>query len=123
MAVDIPAQIRAGIAKAKAETVGMMVDVGHLPVIGRDSSGPIYADNPIIRQAIVEDIGVPVTTEAGTERVATSKLTILDPFVVDDFDIFIVNGVQSNIAKHEGLLDPDGVPYYKIVYLGKGNFR
>jgi len=123
MAIDVPAKIRAGVAKARAETLNMMVDVGHIRVIGRDENGPVYSPSTITRKAIVEDVGEAVVGQDGNERLSASKLTFLEPVEVDEFDIFVLKGVQLNVAKRAGLLDPDGVPYFVEVWLGQGRWR
>lgn len=122
MPIDVPTKIRNGIARAKLELDGMMVDVGHIPVTGRDATGPIYG--PLVtRRAIVEEVGSAVVDANGTERLAEDKLTFLEPVVVDLLDIFQIKGVQKNVAKRSGLLDPDGVPYFTEVWLGVGQWR
>jgi len=121
--VDVPAKIRAGIAKAKAILDPMMVDVLHLAVVGRDQHGPVYADEPITRRALVEDVGEVVVTDSGEERMAATKLTFLEPIPIDELDVFTVNDKELNVARRQGLLDPDGVPYYSEVLLGRSRFR
>lgn len=122
MPIDVPTKIRNGIARAKAELDGMMVDVGHIPVTGRDATGPIYGPK-VMRRAIVEEIGSAVVDQNGTERLAEDKLTFLEPVIVDLLDIFEIKGVQKNVAKRSGLLDPSGTPYYTEVWLGVGQWR
>ena len=122
MAIDTPTLIRNGIAQAKRELLPMMVDVGHIPVVGRDATGPVYG-NKVTRKAIVEQVGSSVIADDGNERMASDKLTFLEPVVVDLLDVFEINGVQQNVAKRTGLLDPAGVPYFAEVWLGVGRWR
>jgi hypothetical protein len=107
-------------AKRIVDTVVGMPEVQHIPVEGRDQHGPLYGD-PIIRQAIVEDVGEAVVGEDGVQRQSTTKLTFLEPVSVDLLDKFIVPGdeTEHRVAKRGGLAQVDGVPYYAEVWLGR----
>lgn len=110
--------IRSAVAVAKSVVQSLMVDVEHLMVVGRDQWGTTYAD-PVTRQALVEDVGEAVVDEDGNNRQATSKLTFIEAVPVDPLDRFIVNGVESSVAKRGGLLQPSGTSAYVTeVWLG-----
>lgn len=121
MATSIPDKIRNGLAKAKLKLDSIMVDIQQLPTTGRDQHGPTHGD-PVDWRAIVEYVGESVIGDDGQEHLTTAKLTILEPIDVKTADLFILKGEEQNIAKVESLLDPDGVPYYAVVWLGRGKF-
>jgi hypothetical protein len=119
MALDIPGLIHSVVATAKAIVSSALVDVEHIMVTGRDQWGTTWAE-PVTRQAIVEDVGDPVVGDDGNERLSTSKLTFIEPIPVDMFDKFVVNGVESDVAKRKGVLQPDGtMSYVSEVWLGR----
>ena len=117
--------IRDGVATAKQLLLqnGLMMAVKHWKVVGRDASGPVHATSAVTVEAVVEDSGEAVVGDDGNERQASQKLTILEPYTVDEFDIFEVNGVQLNVARKRGPLDSTGTPFMLEVWLGTGSWR
>jgi len=124
MAFDIDALITRGIAVAKQKVATVMVPVDHYMVIDRDQSGPILAEEPVIRDAIVEDESIEVIENDGTSSMTSSKLTFLEPVPVDDGDQFVLpDGRSGQVAKRGGLMRADGTRFYSEVWLGKRNVR
>ncbi len=122
--MNLPELLRSALTAASSAVDSLKVEVGHLRAIGRDVHGTVYATVPESVRPIVEEVGESIVDENGNDRMATSKLTFLEPIAVSMEDLFIVDGVEHNVAKRGGLRDPDtGMTYYSEVWLGTGRGR
>ncbi len=118
MPLDIVAEIRKGIAKAKSVAGGLRATVTHTPSTGLDRYAPAMGA-PVQRLAIVEDEIRPVRMADGTDRMSAAKLTFLEPVVVTEFDTFTLpNGQTWPVLRSKALDDPSGAPYMTEVWLG-----
>lgn len=88
------------------------------PMTGRGTKGPIYG-TPFRKKALVEEVSQTVTSQDGTEKISTSHFTYFEQFTLNEGDRITLNGIQTNVIKVGGLLDPDGKPYLPEAWTGK----
>jgi len=122
MALDIPGLIRRAVAIGDQFSKSTQPIVRHRMTTGRDVEGPIVApvEDAIERRGIVEDMGEEVLGATGTDALVTSKITFLEAVPIELSDLFIMpDGSTANVVRRGGLLDGDGVPYYREVFVGR----
>ena len=122
MALNIPAIVHAAVATANRLTKSTQPTIKHRMTIGVDVEGPLLQtpEQAVTREGIVEDMGEEVMSETGIEALATSKITFLEPVPIQLSDLFILpDGTTGNIIRRGGLLDGDGQPYYREVFVGR----
>lgn len=85
----------------------------------------VTVGNPVERKALIEEVSETVTMADGTDRSTRTKLTFLEPVVViDNVDTFTLpDGIEYPVLKHAAMLDPDGLPYQTVVYLGYSMYQ
>ena len=118
----IPDIIRSVVAIAEGIARPMMPTVMHRMTLGQDMEGPIIQTpaEAVARQGIVEDIAEEVRGEDNTEQLATSKITFLVAVPVQLTDVFIMpDGTQGGVVRRAGMLDENGQPYYREVFIGR----
>lgn len=103
-------------------------------MIGRNTYGPIYAEEPSLALALVESTTEQVTTADGSGKLSTSKFTFFEQepmtdqrtppspggrTTVHEGDKITLNGLTTTVIKVGGLLDETGKPYIPEVWTGK----
>jgi hypothetical protein len=91
-------------------------------MIGRGEFGPVFGEPVELsgeQAPLVEHKGLDEPTSQGVVSTTRTKLTFFFPLVVTDRDRFKVGEEEWEVATHEGLLDPELVPYMTVVVLGQ----
>lgn len=118
-----PTIIERAIEVARKQAAPLLVPVTHIPVIGRDASGPVYG-SPVELEgdegALVELVSEDVSTPQGITPITRTKLTFFYGLVVTGRDKFIVDdsGSEWMVGRFNALLKPDRTPYMVEVWLG-----
>jgi hypothetical protein len=122
MALDIPSLVHSVIAIADSLSKSTQPEILHRMTIGRNVEGPIIQseEDAVPRRGIVEDMGEEVLGATGNDALVTSKITFFEAVPVDMSDLFIMpDGSTANVVRRGGMLDGDGVPYFREVFVGR----
>lgn len=122
MAFNIPRLVHSLVAVADQLSKSTQPIIRHRMTIGSDMEGPILQTpaQAVERRGIVEDMGEEVMSEDGNEALVTSKITFLEPIDVKLTDVFIMpDGQEANVIRRGGMLDGDGVAYFREVFVGR----
>ena len=122
MPLDIAKLVRRAVEIGDQFSKSTQPIVRHRMTIGRDVEGPIIApeEDAIERRALVEDMGEEVLGATGNDALVTSKITFFSAVPVEVTDLFIMpDGSTANVVRRAGLLDNEGVPYYREVFVGR----
>ncbi len=116
--------IHRGIDTIRRVAGGLRTDVTHVPMTDRDAYGPVYLEEGVPMQALVEHVSQSIRLPDGAESVATLKLTFFEPVEIKEADRFDApdgagNVVRLTVQSVKALLDPDGWPYMVEVWLGE----
>lgn len=113
--------IRSGIALAKTITEPLQAQVPHASYTGQDGMGTPTHAAAVNRPAIVEQALRYRRLSNGQLVLTRSKVTFMDPVVVDVRDKVgpLPDGSIDSILDIEGVIDPDtSRPYLTEVWLG-----
>jgi hypothetical protein len=117
--MGLPDLVRSLIAGPVQSIAGpFRMTIQHIVLSGTGTYGPTYAA-PVNAEAVVTNTPEVVTSQNGTERVASSKLQFLEQYPIKEGDRVTINGVTSTVIKVGSELDENGQPYAPVAWTGK----